>query len=62
MGVSYREEIRRREKGQGKTADSREQVRLSRTRARDRKEYFRKSHAVHHKKAKTRAAPQMRMF
>ena len=44
MGVSYREEIRRRQKGTGAPNHSREQVRPSSARARDRQEYFRKSH------------------
>jgi len=44
MGVSYREEIRRRQKGSRAPNHSREQIRDPGARARDREEYFRKPH------------------
>jgi len=62
MGVSYREEIRRRQKGTGKTTSSRQQVRLQDKRTRDRKEYFRKPHSVRAFQEKAAISSQVRMF
>ena len=53
MGVSYREEVRRRQKGTRAPNHSREQVCNSDTRSRDRKEYLRKPYKD---KAKNRSA------
>jgi len=62
MGVSYREEIRRRQKGSRSATTSRQQVRLQDKRTRDREEHFRKSHAVRAFQAKATKTAQLRMF
>ncbi len=62
MGVSYREEIRKRSKGAGAPNPAQKQVRLSDKRARDRAEYFRKSHKKLAKNPSAQKATQGRMM
>ena len=62
MGVSYREEIRKRTKGTRAPNHSREQICDSRTRARDRKEYFRKSYKDVAKNKSAQKASQGRLM
>ena len=62
MGVSYREEIRRRQKGTRAPNHSREPVGDKVARQRDRKEYFRKSHQVQRKNKSAQKATQGRLM
>ena len=62
MGVSYREEIRKRAKGPRAPNHPREQVGSPLARARDRSEYFRKSYKNARKAKSAQKATQGRLM